>query len=283
MLIHCVITAHFYYGWPYSNLCKDKNAELTTTGQANAAILGALDAVYYQCDSSSSTLLPPTKEEPWFQDDGYQYKLVAFYNIIAVSILVYICVVYFGSSATESVASLFVHRSSSVGPPNDKTFDSLGTDENVEGYVPQFTVEGLAHSILCCVAPAPTRNLNGGLDFSTELLNWRASKEILSNDDNPENLQRNNDLTAEEKDKIYRKYNIYFDDQAITLNMEKRNNCFSYAKSYMTLKVDTSQHVLTTSDKPLNQSALAKLAAEHEEVSLQTTGRYSSSAFRNDV
>jgi hypothetical protein len=231
VLIHAIITSHFYYSWPFDNLCPTKEA-LSADGQARAATLGIPSnyySVYKQCNQISDGLLPPVKEEDWFQSDGEQYKLVYFFNVVSIIMVIYICIVYFGSDASTSVYALFYYRHSAVGAATDIPYDTVTTGE---GYAPQFIFEGMAHSILCCVAPIPPeQELNGGLEFDSYLLNWTASKE-RTGEEAEEELEV--DLTPEEKDAIYRKANIYFDDQLEAIDEKNKNTCvLARAKQYI--------------------------------------------------
>jgi hypothetical protein len=231
VLIHAIITSHFYYSWPFDNLCPTSTV-LTSAGEARAANLGVPSnyyTVYKQCNQISDSLLPPPVKEDWFQSDGEQAKLVYFFNVVSILMVVYICVAYFGSDASTSVYALFYYKHDAVGEATDISYDTVTSGE---GYVPQFILEGMAHSILCCVAPIPKeKELNGGLEFDPYLLNWTASKE-RTGEENEEELAE--DLTPEEIDSVYRKFNIYFDDQLEAIDEKNKNTCvLARAKQYI--------------------------------------------------
>jgi len=219
VLIHCVITSHFYYSWPFDNLCPTKQT-LDASGLSIAAAIGAnTDIVYTQCLSVSDQLLPPVKEEKWFQTvdgsikDGAQYRLVGFYNVVSIIMLCYICVAYFGSDAGLSIYSLFYYKHTEVGEAKEIPYDTVVTGE---GYVPQFEVDGKDHAVMCVVAPVPKapNALGGGLEFDTYLLNWTAARARDAGDDEASFT----DYTDEEKDSVYRADNVYFDDQLVELD-----------------------------------------------------------------
>lgn len=85
-----------------------------------------------------------------------------------------------------------------------------------EGYVPQVTVAGANQSVLCCTAEAD--GAPGNLPFQTYLLNWTAAKERTGEEGSSgdsasgDGADKFVDLTAAEKDAIYRKACVYFDD-----------------------------------------------------------------------
>jgi hypothetical protein len=229
IIVHVIITAHFYYGWPFDGLCESSDF-LNEHGKKRAAKIGALsDVVYKQCDSFSTSFLPPVRDEPWFTGD--QYSLVAFFNVIAITLIIYVAVTYLGSDATWSFYSLFYYKHEAVGACSSILFQSV---ESGEGYVPQFHIEGESHAISCCQAPADESTLSGGYEFNPYLLNWTASKERTGEEgaDDP-------DLTEEEKDKIYRESNCYFDH--LLTNYHKRN-CFGRAKQYIVNKRKHDMH-----------------------------------------
>jgi hypothetical protein len=228
ILIHSVVTAHFYYSWPFSNLCRT-GTKLSELGLSNAALLGAsTDQVYVGCDTTSSSLLPPTVKEPWFQDGGAQYGLVAFYNVVSVIFVVLIFVGYVGGDAAVGIYGLFFFRHSSSG---DVAKDQDGnpfkyeTVESGEGYVPQFNVPGLDHAVTACVAA--NESDCGGLDFQTYLMNWTASLEPTGNE-NPK------EPSLEEQDAIYKEYNVYFDEQLSQVDDKNKKTCLlSHARQYI--------------------------------------------------
>lgn len=274
VLIHAVITSHFYYSWPFDNLCPT-GKPLTTAGAARAATLGiptAYQTEYYtQCNAVSDSLLPPVEKEEWFQSDGEQYKLVYFFNVVSILMVIYICIAYFGSDASTSIYALFYYRHSAVGEATDIPYDTVTTGE---GYVPQFILEGMSHSILCCVAPIPTtQELNGGLEFDTYLLNWTASKERTGEEAEEE---LNIDLTEEEKDAVYRKANIYFDDQLEAIDEKNKNTCvLSRAKQYIknTATAEAGAYAMSIVGK-----ANSHMAHKEERKSMTLASRLSESA-----
>lgn len=274
VLIHAVITSHFYYSWPFDNLCPTSGST-TTGGAARAALLGvplAYQGTYFsQCNVISDGLLPPVKKEPWFQDDGEQYKLVYFFNVVSILMVIYICIAYFGSDASTSIYALFYYRHSAVGEATDIAYDTVTTGE---GYVPQFILEGMPHSILCCVAPIPaTQEFGGGLEFDTYLLNWTASKERTGEEDESELEQ---DLTEEEKDAVYRKSNIYFDDQLEAIDEKNKNTCvLARAKQYIrnTATAEAGAFAMTVAGK-----ARANTLHKEERASTSMASRLSASA-----
>ena len=107
VMIHSIVTAHFFFSWPFDNLCPT-NAPLTDNGVARAAQIGA-DASqrFEQCLQLSDSLLPPTERQAWFQAGDDQVNLVAFFNVISILTIVYICVAYFGSDSFLGIYSLF--------------------------------------------------------------------------------------------------------------------------------------------------------------------------------
>jgi hypothetical protein len=225
VLIHAVVTAHFYYSWPFDNLCAT-GKPLDLNGQQIALALGAIPTEYFkQCNAGSRRFLPPSKAvQPWFQSDGAQHNLVVFYNVVAIIVLCYILITYFGFDASDSIYSLFFYKHQEVGQANDETFV---IQDDVEGYVPQINVPGLTHSILCCHAPAPEAKCSGGLEFDTFLLNWTASRERSGNE-TEEELERFKDYTPLERDAEYRKNNCFFDDQ-----LPPGHKLMSLAKQYL--------------------------------------------------
>jgi len=252
VLIHSVITAHFYYGWPFDNLCVAKQLSLSVTGQQVAEQIGAdTGTVYRQCDATSSHLIPPTKEEPWFQSDGVQYKLIVFYNAISVLTLCYICIAYFGLDATYGVYGLFYYRHEAIGEAQgDQPYDKVDTGE---GYVPQFVVQGINHSILAVAAPV-TNSFNGGLEFGPYLLNWTPAKELTGDPEADKHLL---EISPQDKDEILRKANIYFDDQFEDIPADKKNTClFSRYKQYIV-------NSATAEGKALHHALAGRLAASH--------------------
>jgi hypothetical protein len=229
VLIHAIITSHFYYSWPFDNLC-DTDDVLTPEGRRRAALLGiTTNSTYKMCNSVSSSLIPPPVREDWMQHGDVQVRLVQFFNVVSILMIVYICIVYFGSDSASSVYALFYYKHQAVGEATTIPYDTVTTGE---GYVPQFVLEGMSHSILTCVAPVPaSKELNGGLEFDSYLLNWTASKE-RTGEETQEELAV--DLTEEEKDAIYRKNNVYFDDQLQGMDQHKIDTVtFARAKQYI--------------------------------------------------
>lgn len=242
ILVHAVITAHFYYSWPFDNLCP-KKVELTAEGKLRAEAIGAdTTTVYQECDSVSEDLLPPVQKEAWFQPDGKQFDLVFFYQIVAIITMCYIFFTYMGSSSYGSIYSLFWYKHTAVGETQGISFDTV---ESGEGYVPQIAVPGLSHPILACVAPK-AGNEGGGLEFHTYLLNWTASRErtgdeAVMNEDGSLKEDTFQDYTEAEKDGVYRKDNFYFDEQLEGIDEATKNSgLFSHAKQYIFNK-DTAE------------------------------------------
>jgi hypothetical protein len=127
VLVHAVITCHYYYSWPFDNLCKDPSVAFTATGLANAAFLNASTTdVYKQCNSVSDNFLPYPERQEWFQEPieggtfDAQYQLVLFYYVCAWVIVCYILVTYLGSDTYGSIYSLFYYKFEGGG----ETFDT---------------------------------------------------------------------------------------------------------------------------------------------------------------
>jgi hypothetical protein len=239
IIVHVIITAHFYYGWPFDDLCSTSDT-LNDTGQAIANKIGVRTSVVYkQCNSISSSFLPPVKKEEWFQENGDQYRLVEFYNVIAIVLMCYVCITYLGSDATWSVYSLFYYKHEAVGAPSDILFENVLSGE---GYVPQFEIEGESHAITCCQAPI-TDNLHGGFEFSPYLLNWTASKE-RTGDETEAKAEADQELTDQEKDAIYRSNNVFFDK---TISKENGLRVFGRAKQYI-FNSSTSEAAMDSSN-----------------------------------
>ena len=235
ILVHALVTAHFYYAWPFDNLCEVPGAELGPLGLQRADSLGArTDAVFEPCramaDSSGHEglwFLPPVRDEAWFSDDGAQQNLVFFYNIVALATLGYIFLSYFGASSGGLLYSLFFYRHKPVGAATDIPFDAV---DDKEGYVPQFGVDGWPHPVLACTAPS-SGGVSGGLEFEASLLSWQAAKP-RTGDETEEELAR--DLTAAETHGLLRKANVYFDASVSALEVEvKDHELLSRAKEYI--------------------------------------------------
>jgi hypothetical protein len=100
-----------------------------------------------------------------------------------------------------------------------------------EGYVPQVTVVGVNQSVLCCTASAV--GALGQLPFQTYLLNWTAAKE-RTGEEGASGEDAFVDLTAAEKDAIYRKACVYFDDQLEGVDQTNKDTCLlARAKQYI--------------------------------------------------
>ena len=96
-----------------------------------------------------------------------------------------------------------------------------------EGYVPQVSVVGVNQTVLCCTATK--EGAPGQLPFQTYLLNWTAAKEQTGDDTGAPA-----ELTVEEKDAIYRKACVYFDDQLEGVDPTNKDTCLlAQAKQYI--------------------------------------------------
>ena len=250
VLVHTIVTAHFYYAWPFDNLCPTLQ-KLLPNGTATAKIAGVdnLDQYFEQCRQTSDALLPPDGRQRWFQEGDDQTRLVHFYRIVSILIIVYILIFYFGSDSVFSIYALWFHRHQSVGEAKTIPFCTVSS---AEAYVPQINVPGLHHAVMTCMAstrlsqdkahtdsqhstangPSDAIYL-GGLQFDPELLNWTPMKEVdnLVGNCSTENIEDEEKghrvvdnegnrrtsavvlLTSDEKDTIYRSSNICFDEQ----------------------------------------------------------------------
>lgn len=114
-----------------------------------------MHTVYYQCNQVSDAFLPLALNQPWFEDDGRQYFLVAFYNVVAILAIVYIASHYIVWQSKEGIKSLFVYKPGNKEVFKDGDGNPVLFDENDEGegYVPQVMVPSLPHSIQACHAP----------------------------------------------------------------------------------------------------------------------------------
>lgn len=197
-----------------------------------------------------------------------------FYKIASITTLCFICVSYFGFDAGLSLYALFWYKHNAVGPATDILFSSV---ENGQGFVPQFSVEGINHSILCCTAPEHGRE--GGLQFDTYLLNWTAAKE--HSDLESENVF----LTATERDSIYRSSNVYFDESLKNVPLfQKNGRLFAHAKQYSRGYLDKDEvsifsdaKVCGRSESPSHNSgrSMRQIPEESKELS------HENSAFRS--
>ena len=96
-----------------------------------------------------------------------------------------------------------------------------------EGYVPQVSVVGVNETVLCCTATK--EGAPGQLPFQTYLLNWTAAKEHTGQETDVVA-----ELTPEEKDAIYRKACVYFDDQLEGVDQTNKDSCLlAQAKQYI--------------------------------------------------
>lgn len=111
ILVHVIITSHYFYGWPFDNLRPVHGASLTEVGRVRASQIAAnTEAVYEQYSAVSPISNGPLP--PFFCDASCtadQRTLVSFYNIFAVAIAAYILVFYFGFSSANSLYSLFYY------------------------------------------------------------------------------------------------------------------------------------------------------------------------------
>ena len=180
-----VMSAYSYSGFPYDDLCvTDKSISL-----------------YRFCDQDmlSSFQFPPW---PSYQPDGLEWmtynqaKLVKFYSVIAVVVLIVGFVASFGRSIFEFIVGLFEGSYEEVGDDQDTLFSEVPT---IFAYVPQFDVKGFMFPLIAC----DTSNVN------TDNIYWRnpdRSHQYYSIVDNvPEN-----DIT-EPKQKINYSIVKYYD------------------------------------------------------------------------
>ena len=81
VLIHTVITAHFFYSWPFDNLCPT-GVPLSDRGAANAELAGVGDTSqhFVQCKQVATSFLPPAVKETWFQSGDDQINLIFFFK-----------------------------------------------------------------------------------------------------------------------------------------------------------------------------------------------------------
>ena len=107
----------------------------------------------------SDAFLPPTGRQAWFQDGDDQVNLVGFYNVVSILTVVYISLAYFGSNSFLGIYSLFYYRHEFVGDATDIPFDTI---ESANGFVPEFSVPGLHHTVLACAAPEENEDNGSG-------------------------------------------------------------------------------------------------------------------------
>jgi hypothetical protein len=229
ILIHCIATSHFFYSWPWTNLCITQ-VSLNEEGLARASFLNAdTTYIYNVCDSVSKALMPPVRIEPWFQSGEDQVKLVGFYNAMSIAIIVYILIAYFGFDAAFSIHELLFRKHRSVG---DVVKDGDGNSilyqsvESGEGYVPQVHVSGVTHAVTCCCAVGTNA---GNLEFQPYLLNWTASQEFTQSDFDQQTVPV---LSPDQASSIYKAGNIFFDSQLSDMSIEERMKIFGRAKQY---------------------------------------------------
>ena len=213
---------------------------------ALAAVAGVGDTAQHfeQCQQQATgRFLPPVGRQRWFQDGDDQKDLVQFFYVVSVLIVVYIGAVYFGKDSATGLYALFHYKHESIGEAMDMPFSAVSS---AEGFVPQITVPSLHHAVMACVAPnsdgdggrgeqhshshpqqhphpQQLSSFPGGLEFHPTLLNWTPMKEAEEDEDDDDDdddarmegapHQGVVELTAEEKDEIYRASNIFFDAQ----------------------------------------------------------------------
>mmetsp|Transcript_28519 Transcript_28519/g.63650 ORF Transcript_28519/g.63650 Transcript_28519/m.63650 type:complete len:992 (-) Transcript_28519:354-3329(-) len=276
LVAHCALTAHFYYSWPYDSLCKTSEA-LSTAGAARAGLLGIdADTVYRVCNQLSPSLLPPVGKEPWFQEGGAQYRLVAFYYVAAFIIMIYVAFFYFGFDAGFSIYSLFYYKHQTVG---DISLDTKGNPikcssiPEIKGYVPQIEIPGVRHHVMACTAPNTTGELGsrlgkeksmGGLEFDVYLLDWVASKEstVPGTD---EEFKEPEPLTDAEKHQLYTLHNLYVNDQLQKLDKGVLDTVVlsrakQYIRDFTTIERFASQDLVVLSDEEMKDTGNPLLA-----------------------
>lgn len=269
ILIHSVVTAQYYYSWPFDNLCETETP-LSVTGTLNAKLLRALPAVYRQCSSVSPSLIPPTRKEPWMQADGFQYDLVAFYNVVTILAFIYVGITYLASGAAGSLYSLFVYKHTVYGKLSNRKFSDVFGGL---GYVPEFEVYAEDETVLVVYAPhqfKPSKeswepNGCGGLEFNQYLLSWVASKQCHEYE--PPNPKPANDesrpLTKEQVDSIYRLSNMWADNLFDLFPREwtperkekAKKKLFAQAKQYI-WEIQDSNQALPTVKKFVTKNSI---------------------------
>ena len=131
-----VMSAYSYSGFPYDNLCAEDES----------------NSIYRFCDQDmlSSLYFPPwptyqTHDLKWMTNK--QAKLVEYYSIIAVTVLVIGLSASFGRSLLEFCNSLFQGSYDIVGDDQNISFSEV---PSIFAYIPQFEVKGFMFPLIAC-------------------------------------------------------------------------------------------------------------------------------------
>lgn len=240
ILLHCIVTLHYYAGWPFDNVVCEKDGDIQP--HDDACIAGAYAALNGTDTDGWNVYVENTnlwqhgnfivfRPRSFMSSD--QKALVAAYQIFAIISMVFICVFYFGHAFGWSLFTLFIGVPKDTtdvarrpGSPIEEYFQEGRAGEPIESssvetdaYVPQLHVRGIDQPQLAIYHPdlgathPPMNPATGELDLSRS---WFPGKMLSWNE-------------VPFFDIYYKDNNLFLDEclQTFVPNLEDRIKLFS--------------------------------------------------------
>jgi hypothetical protein len=147
VLIHMIITLHFYASWPFDGLCLKEGHEMVEYTDT-AKELNVTDfRLYKPCkgEQQYNGFIAEVQAYYWMSDD--QKKILGIYRPATIVMTVALIVIYFGRELYLAIDKLVAGTYSPRGAMGGKKFSEC---KGMEAYFPTIKVKGYPFPLLAC-------------------------------------------------------------------------------------------------------------------------------------